>query len=405
MKIIQIFLILMSSAVLVFWGCSASDPVSQNEAETDLADEILILDTHMDSPMLVHHSGGEFTLAESLGHFNYAKAKQGGLNAAFMAVYIPPSMKETGGAFDLANEMIDVIEESISKNPDKFAAALAPGDIEDNFKQQLISLPMGIENGTALEEKLENIEYFYDRGIRYITLTHSRANGICDSSFDEEKVWKGLSPFGKEVVAEMNRLGMMIDVSHASDDAFFQVLELSDAPVLATHSSCRYYIPGFERNMSDEMIKKLAAKGGVIQINFCTSFLDQDYARAYYEVSKKFRAYLQEENLDWRDGKAVEFREKLMRENTLPEVPLSRVVDHIEHVISLVGAGHVGLGSDFDGIGDSVPVGLEDVTGYRGLVEEMSSRGISRDDIEKICGGNLLRLWREVELKSSAGKG
>jgi membrane dipeptidase len=202
----------------------------------------------------------------------------------------------------------------------------------------------------------------------------------------------------------MNRLGIMIDVSHASDDAFFQVLELSEAPVLATHSSCRHFIPGFERNMSDEMIKKLAEKGGVIQINFCTSFLDQDYADAYEVISNKFRAFLEEENLGWRDEKAVEFREKLQQENPMPEVPLGRVVDHIEHVIGLVGVDHVGLGSDFDGIGDSVPVGLEDVSKYRDLVNEMRSRGFSRPDIEKICGGNFLRLWKEVEIAGSSGK-
>ena len=393
-------IILMFLFVLILSGCSAGDPISKSVAEADLADEILIIDTHMDSPMLVFHSGGEFTLAESTGQFNYEKAKQGGLNAAFMAVYISPALREEGGAFDLANEMIDQIEESISKNPDKFAAALTPEDIKENFEKQLISLPMGIENGTALEEKLENIQHFFDRGIRYITLTHSRANGICDSSFDEEKVWKGLSPFGKEVVAEMNRLGLMIDVSHASDETFFQILELSEAPVLATHSSCRHFVPGLERNMSDEMIKRLAEKGGVIQINFCTSFLDEQYAKAYAEISSKFRAFLQEENLDRRDVRAVEFREKLQQESPLPEVPLSRVVDHIEHVIGLVGVNHVGLGSDFDGVGDSVPVGLEDVSKYRNLVKEMSSRGFSREAIEKICGGNFLRLWREVEQKS-----
>lgn len=391
---------LMFLFVLILSGCSAGDPISESMAEADLADEILIIDTHMDSPMLVLNSGGEFTLAESTGQFNYEKAKQGGLNAAFMAVYISPSLREEGGAFDLANKMIDQIEESISKNPEKFAAALTPDDIKGNFEKRLISLPMGIENGTALEEKLENIQHFFNRGIRYITLTHSRANGICDSSFDEEKVWKGLSPFGKEVVAEMNRLGLMIDVSHASDDAFFQILELSEAPVLATHSSCRHFVPGLERNMSDEMIKRLAEKGGVIQINFCTSFLDEQYGKAYAEISTRFRAFLQEEDLGRRDARAVEFREKLRQENPLPEVPLGRVVDHIEHVIGLVGVDHVGLGSDFDGVGDSVPVGLEDVSKYRGLVKEMTSRGFSREAIEKICGGNFLRLWKAVEQKS-----
>jgi len=391
---------LMFLFVLILSGCSAGDPISESMAEADLADEILIIDTHMDSPMLVLNSGGEFTLAESTGQFNYEKAKQGGLNAAFMAVYISPSLREEGGAFDLANKMIDQIEESISKNPEKFAAALTPDDIKGNFEKRLISLPMGIENGTALEEKLENIQHFFNRGIRYITLTHSRANGICDSSFDEEKVWKGLSPFGKEVVAEMNRLGLMIDVSHASDDAFFQILELSEAPVLATHSSCRHFVPGLERNMSDEMIKRLAEKGGVIQINFCTSFLDEQYGKAYAEISTRFRAFLQEEDLGRRDARAVEFREKLRQENPLPEVPLGRVVDHIEHVIGLVGVDHVGLGSDFDGVGDSVPVGLEDVSKYRCLVKEMTSRGFSREAIEKICGGNFLRLWKAVEQKS-----
>lgn len=385
-------------------SCSPRNIVPPGDAEAGLAGEILILDTHMDSPMLLLNAEGKYDLADSPGNFNYEKARKGGLDAAFMAVYISPSMRESGGAYDLANKMIDLIEESISNNPDKFAPALTPDDIKNNFTRRLISLPMGIENGTALEEKLENIEHFYNRGIRYITLTHSRANGICDSSFDEEKVWKGLSPFGKEVVAEMNRLGIMIDVSHASDEAFFQILELSEAPVLATHSSCRHFIPGFERNMSDEMIKKLAEKGGVIQINFCTSFLDQEYADAYDEISEKFMAFLEEENLAWRDEKAVEFREKLQQENPMPEVPLSRVVDHIEHVIGLVGIDHVGLGSDFDGIGDSVPVGMEDVSKYRELVNEMSGRGITRRDIEKICGGNLLRLWGEVERVGSSEK-
>ncbi len=402
MKIKSVLLLL--SITLPVLACSKETAVPTGDIQSDLADEILILDTHMDSPMLLLDAEGAYDLADSPGHFNYEKARKGGLDAAFMAVYISPSMQESGGAYDLANKMIDLIEESISNNPGKFAPALTPGDIENNFSKHLVSLPMGIENGTALEAKLENIEHFYNRGIRYITLTHSRANEICDSSFDEEKVWKGLSPFGKEVVAEMNRLGIMIDVSHASDDAFFQILELSEAPVLATHSSCRHFIPGFERNMSDEMIKKLAEKGGVIQINFCTSFLDQDYADAYDKISKEFRTYLAEEKLGWRDEKAVEFRKKLRQENPMPEVPLGRVVDHIEHVIGLVGVDHVGLGSDFDGIGDSVPVGLEEVSKYRDLVNEMSSRGIARADIEKICGGNLLRLWREVEKSASSGK-
>ena len=392
--------------LLILAGCGSTQPKAGDDpvAASDLADEILILDTHMDSPLVIRDSEGGMTLADADGHFNYEKAKKGGLNAAFMAVYISPSLQETGGGFDLANELIDLVEESINRNPEKFAGALNPEDIEANYRKGLLSLPMGIENGAALEKKLENIEYFYNRGIRYMTLTHSRVNSICDSSFDEEKSWKGLSPFGREVVAEMNRTGMIVDVSHVSDDAFFQVLEVSKAPVLATHSCCRHFVPGLERNMSDEMIRKLAEKGGIIQINFCASFLDKDYADASRAVSGKFREFLKKEDLNWRDSRAMEYRDQLLADNPLPEVPLSRVVDHIEHVIGLVGVDHVGLGSDFDGIGDAVPTGLEDVSKYRDLVAEMADRGFSREDIEKICGRNFLRLWREVNEVSSSWK-
>lgn len=386
--------------LLINSGCSIEPASTASPAGSDLADEILIIDTHMDSPMLVHEAAGGFTLAESTGHFNYQKAREGGLNAAFMAVYISPSMKEKGGAAELADRMIDEIHDSIRLNPEKFAAALTPDDIEENFRKGLISLPIGIENGTALEEDLQKIVHYYDRGVRYMTLTHSRANAICDSSFDEDKVWGGVSPFGKKVVEEMNRLGMMIDVSHASDDAFYQVLEISKAPVLATHSCCRHFVPGLERNMSDEMIRKMAQSGGLIQINFCASFLDSDYADASREISRKLRSFMEEKGLTWRDPEAVEYRKKLQAENPLPEVPLSRVVDHIEHVVDLAGIDHVGLGSDFDGIGDAVPTGLEDVSKYRDLVREMQDRGFTREEIEQVCGGNLLRLWKEVENRS-----
>lgn len=394
MKIKQLLILLLP---LLFAGCFSEKDNPLPEPETSLAEEILLIDTHMDTPMLVQQSEGAFNLADAPGHFNYEKAREGGLDAVFMAVYIPPSMKESGGAFDLANEMIDRIEESIQVNPEKFAAAFSPADIEENYRKSLISLPIGIENGTAIEAKLTNLKHFYDRGVRYMTLTHSRANEICDSSFDEDKVWQGLSPFGREVVTEMNRLGMMVDISHVSDQAFYQVLELSRAPVLATHSSARHFVPGLERNMSDEMIKKLAEKGGIIQINFCASFLDQQYAEASRRFSEQMRDFLKEEGLARDDPRVREFREKLLLENPLPEVSFSRIADHIEHVVDLVGVDYVGLGSDFDGIGDAVPTGMENVSKYPNLIDELERRNFNKADIEKICGGNLLRVWRQVE--------
>jgi len=384
-------------AMVVFFflinsGCSTEPESSSNPTGSDLADEILIIDTHMDSPMLVHEAAGGFTLAESTGHFNYQKAREGGLDAAFMAVYISPSMKEKGGAAELADRMIDEIHDSIRLNPEKFAPALTPDDIEENFRKGLISLPIGIENGTALEEDLKKIAHYYDRGVRYMTLTHSRANAICDSSFDEDKVWGGVSPFGRKVVEEMNRLGMMIDVSHASDDAFYQVLEISKAPVLATHSCCRYFVPGLERNMSDEMIKTIAANGGVIQITFGSYFISGDYQSKMTEMGK----YLKDHNISRWSDQGKKYYNEFIKENNVDPGNAELLADHIDHVVKIAGIDYVGLGSDFDGI-SALPEGIKDVSSFPNIIYELLKKGYSEEDIEKICSGNILRVWKEVE--------
>ncbi len=224
-----------------------------------------------------------------------------------------------------------------------------------------------MENGAALEGRLENIRYFYNRGIRYITLVHSRNNHICDSSFEEKRRWNGLSPFGRLVVEEMNRVGMMIDVSHVSDSTFYQILRLSRAPVIASHSSCRFFTPGLERNMDDAMIKLLASKGGVIHINFGVPFLRNDR---------------------WKPSD---------QEHAGDPVDVSDVARHIDHAVKLAGPDHVGLGSDFDGMGDNLPRGLKDVSGYPNLILELMKLGYNEEDIRKICGGNTLRVWEEVQ--------
>ena len=208
------------------------------------------------------------------GTFDYPRAKDGGLDAPFMAIYIPPKLEKSGGGKDFANKLVDMVEKLRDEHPDKFNVAVSVDDVIQNFKNGIISFPMGMENGTAIEGDLKNLEYFYDRGIRYITLAHSESNHISDSSYDEEIQWNGLSPFGKEVVSEMNRLGMMVDVSHLTDSSFYDVIQISNAPVIASHSSCRYFTPEWERNMNDEMIKILAEQNGVIMINFGSSFLN-----------------------------------------------------------------------------------------------------------------------------------
>ncbi len=255
-----------------------------------------------------------------------------------------------------------------------------------------------MENGSPIEGDLANLRHFYDRGIRYITPAHSLSNHISDSSYDENRLWNGLSEFGVEAIREMNRLGIMIDVSHVSDDAFWQILETTSAPVIASHSSARHFTPGWERNMSDDMIVALAENGGVIQINFGSMFISEksrEYANARMEAGK---AYLLE-HADLPESYLFREYPKIYAEEhgPLPYATLDDVLDHFDHVRDLVGVDYVGIGSDYDGVGDSLPVGLKDVSQYPNLVEGLLGRGYSEADIRKILGENLLRVWQAVE--------
>lgn len=360
-----------------------------------LAKEIIIIDTHIDLPGRLEYKWEDISRTTG-GDFDYPRAKSGGLDVAFMSVYVAAQF-ENNGAKKEADCVIDIVEKILNDYSDKFARAISPIDVYQNFKDGKISLPMGIENGTPLESDLQNLKYFYDKGIRYITLAHSKSNHICDSSYDPERKWNGLSPFGKEVVKEMNRLGMMIDVSHITDDAFYQVIELSKAPVIASHSSCRFFTPGWERNMSDEMIKALAKNGGVIQIAFVSNFLNQEIRDKEAKNNAVIAEYLKANSLSANDKRAGEFSSQYWKENPIGYADVKDVVKHIDHVIKLVGIDYVGLGSDFDGAGDSFPYGLKDVSYFPNLIYELLLAGYSKEDIKKICGGNLLRVWSEVE--------
>jgi membrane dipeptidase len=224
---------------------------------------------------------------------------------------------------------------------------------------------------------------------------HSKCNHICDSSFDEQRKWNGLSPFGVEVVSEMNRLGMLIDVSHVSDKTFYRIIELSKAPVAATHSSCRYFTPDWERNMDDEMIKLLAEKGGVIQINFGSIFVSPKINRAYKERRKNVLEYIEAHSLQGEERD--KYYKEYAKENPLGDADISDVVANIDHVVKLVGIEHVGLGSDFDGVSGQLPVGLKDVSCYPNLIYELLKKGYTEADIKKICSDNFLRVWSQVE--------
>jgi membrane dipeptidase len=256
---------------------------------------------------------------------------------------------------------------------------------------------MGMENGAPIQGKIENVAHFYSRGIRYITLAHGKDNHIGDSSYDTTRTWHGLSPFGKQVVAEMNRVGIMVDVSHISDEAFFQVMEISKAPAIASHSSCRFFTPGFERNMSDEMIRLLAKNGGVIQINFGSSFLTDGYRQKELAARKLIEAHLATLSLTRADSAGKVYEQNYLRDHPLGYADVTDVVSHITHVVNLVGVDHVGFGSDFDGVGDELPTGLKDVSQYPNLIYQLLKAGYTVEEVRKISGGNLLRVWREVE--------
>ena len=390
--------------VILGIGCAGTDEVEEalsgvelRERAQALSRKLLILDTHIDLPDRLMGKMEDVFQRTAGGDFDFPRARAGGLNAAFLSIYVPASHQVTGGAKAYADRLIDLVEGLVGQQPEQCAIARSPDEVRSHFADSKLSFPLGIENGAALEDDLQHLKHFYRRGVRYITLTHAKNNLICDSSYDKQRRWKGVSPYGCLVIEEMNRLGMIVDVSHLSDQAFFQVMDLSRAPAIASHSSCRRFTPGWERNMSDEMIRLLAQKGGVIQINFGSDFLDDEYRVGSTQVSREIGRHLKEQGLETSSEAARIYSEHYRMAHDPPFADLSDVADQIDHVVELVGIDHVGLGSDFDGLGDSLPTGLKSVADYPNLLLELLHRGYSEEDIEKICSGNTLRVWSEVE--------
>ena len=338
----------------------------------------LLIDTHNDVTSFTVE-GFDLGTAGSKYHTDLARLKAGGMGAVFFAAYVGPEYAASRTSAFRALQMIDTIRTDIvSSHTNDFVLAQSAADIEAARKHGRIAALIGVEGGHAIEDSLRLLRDFYALGVRYMTLTHSNTNNWADSSGDmdksEVKHHNGLTGFGKEVVAEMNRLGMIVDVSHVSDKTFRDALETSRAPIFASHSSCRA-ICNVARNMTDEMIVSMAKKGGVIQINFSSAFLSQKSADAdrLAEAAKS--------------GKDMP---------ALPPAGLEDAVAHINHVVKIAGIDAVGIGSDFDGV-RSVPTGLEDVSKFPNLTRALLEEGYSASDIRKIYGGNTLRLMRAVE--------
>jgi membrane dipeptidase len=369
-----------------------------------LADEYLIVDTHIDVPYMLYRRWSDLSVKRTTGDFDYVRAREGGLDLPFMSIYVPAETEGTGRAKPVADSLIRLVRDMEMRWPEKFRVVTSVQQVLENHHTSRILLAMGMENGSPLEGDLANVRYFYDKGIRYITLAHAKDNHLADASYDTLRRWHGLSPFGAKVVAEMNRVGIMIDVSHLSDSAFYQVLRLSRAPVIASHSSCRHFTPGFERNMSDEMIRLLASAGGVIQINFGSSFLRNDTRRQEEQEQEDMEKAIREHHWAQHGSEAHDFEKKYRKDHPYLYATVSDVADHIDHVVKLVGIDYVGIGSDFDGVGDTTPRELRDVSCYPNLILELLKRGYSDAAIEKVCSGNLLRVWSTVERCAQGGK-
>lgn len=389
---------LVMVAGVLFFGCAheATRESDLHSRAVMLAKKYGIVDTHIDLPYRLYEKPVDISIRSSEGDCDLVRAEEGGLLVPFMSIYTSSELEGTGRSKPLADTLIDIVEGIARKWPDRCRIVTSVADVMRYRQSGKILLALGLENGSPLEGNLDNIRYFYDRGVRYITLAHAKWNHLCDAAYDTVRHWNGLSPMGREAVKEMNRLGMMVDVSHLTDSAFYQIIRLSRAPVIASHSSCRHYTPGFERNISDDMIRVLGATGGVVQIAVGSYFITADFNRWGVEYDRVMDEFRQKNNLQSDDSVAVAFARQYRKDHPRPRVTVADVADHIDHAVHLAGTDHVGIGSDFEGVGN-LPDGLKDVSEFPNLLEELLKRGYTDEMIGKLCSGNILRVWAAVE--------
>jgi membrane dipeptidase len=382
-----------------------SDIVVSERAQK-LHDSALVVDTHADTPQRFLDEGFDIgsTDPKDPGHISLDKARRGNLGAEFFSIWVEPDTNQGHFArhtFDL----IDSVYEQAARHPDRMVMCFSPNDIDRAHKEHKLAALMGIEGGHSIENDIHLLRDYYRLGVRYMTLSWSNTNEWADSSgdIDDAKVehHNGLTDFGKQVVLEMNRMGMMVDISHVADKTFWDVMATSKAPVIASHSSARALVDA-PRNMTDEMLKAMTTNGGVVQVNFFSGFVDEDYRKANQAQAKAEAAAVQEYVDQMKaQGKAVNYVEedRIEREWSakIPRPPLKSLIDHIDHVAKVAGIDHVGLGSDFDGVSGATPQGIDSAADLPKITQALLDRGYSAEDIKKILGGNLMRVFREVE--------
>ena len=353
------------------------------------------VDTHADTPSEFLDHPFDLGILNSRGHFDYPRMKAGGLDAEFFAAYVPAKYANKGAAA-YCMKIMETIHEMADSYPAWVRFATSTAGIRSAVAENKRAILIGIEGGHAIEDSLDLLRAFYRFGARYMTLTHTNTNNWADSSTDEAK-HNGLSPFGKQVVLEMNRLGMLVDISHVADKTFYDVIEISKAPVIASHSSSRA-LASAPRNMTDDMLRALAKNGGVAMVNFYPVFLSDEVAKASKARDEQLKPEIAA--LKAKDpSEGSEYQEgvrKLMAANPLPKVSWTVIVDHIDHMVKVAGIDHVGIGSDFDGI-PSVPEGMEDISKLPAIPAELKRRGYSDADVKKIMGENFMRVFAEAE--------
>ncbi len=365
-------------------------------------DSALIIDTHADTPQRFLDQGFDLGADAGKGHLDLAKIRRGNLGAEFFSIWVEPRFK--GQYVRRTLDLIDSVCEQARRHPDKMTMAFSADDILRAHQQKKFAALLGIEGGHVIEADLRLLRDYYRLGVRYMTLTWSNTNEWADSSGDvnDDKVehHQGLTEFGRQVVLEMNRLGMMVDVSHVADMTFWDVIAATKAPVIASHSSARA-LSNHPRNMTDDMLQAVARNGGVVMANFYSSFIDDDFRKAYAAQRPQRDAAVKEfedrmkaacKNVTYEDRNQVD-KEWAAR---IPRPPLKSLIDNIDHIAQVAGIDHVGLGSDFDGV-DSLPQGIDSVADLPKITEALVTRGYRREHIHKILGGNLLRVFRDVE--------
>ena len=366
----------------------------------------LVVDTHADTPQRFLDEKFDMgsTDPNDPGHISFAKAKAGNLGAEFFSIWVDPETNQ-GHFARHTLDLIDSVYEQAARHPDRMMMAFSVADIERAHRQHKLAALMGIEGGHSIENDIHLLRDFYRLGARYMTLTWSNTNEWADSSGDinDPKIehHNGLTEGGKQIVLEMNRLGMLVDVSHVADKTFYDAIAVSKAPIIASHSSARA-LTHHPRNMTDDMLRAVAKNGGVVQVNFYSGFVDEDYRKAADAQAKDreaaVTAYIAQRKaaghaITWLDAEHVE------REwgNKIPRPPLKSLIDHIDHVAKVAGIDHVGLGADWDGVSGQTPQGIDSVADLPKITQALVDRGYSDDDIRKILGGNLLRVFRDAE--------